>query len=520
VKPGLLQRLGSALAARLGFVSRGEALSIATNAAAGAYKRGYSSAATNRLTSDWTTAVTSGDAELRGDLAKLRARARQLERDDDYARRYLKLLLNNVLGHRGVQLQMQVSERNAKGVLVSDTIANHKIEEAWANWGAKRNCSVTGNRTLRQVQKLVLRELGRDGSALILVHRGWDNAFKFALQVLEGDHLDYQYELNGLPGGNYIRFGIEFTPIGKPVAYHILTNHPGDIYLPYGSPNVRYRTRIPAYDPAGSEPVSCLHLFRQERASQSEGVTWMNSTARRLNMLGGFEEAVLVAARAAACKMGFLQKKTPETWTGETDGDGNKQMEAEPGIIEELPMGMEFKEWDPKYPTTGHNEYVKGTLRGAAAGLGVSYTALANDLEGVNYSSIRAGLLEEREEWKDVQADFIDDFLDPIFEGWLPMAILAGQLNLPMAKLAKFQSPEWKARRWPWVDPLKDLQADELAMKIRVKSRRDIIAEEGGDEEDTLQAIKDGEELEKHIGLTPVVLQDPLPAKAAPPSED
>ena len=45
--------------------------------------------------------VTSANKEIKGDLKTLRARARQLERDNDYVRRYLKLE-NNVLGSTGI----------------------------------------------------------------------------------------------------------------------------------------------------------------------------------------------------------------------------------------------------------------------------------------------------------------------------------------------------------------------------------------------------------------------------------
>ena len=53
-------------------------------------KRNYAAAKINRLTNDWATVISSGDAEIKGDLKTLRARARELERNNDYARRYFK----------------------------------------------------------------------------------------------------------------------------------------------------------------------------------------------------------------------------------------------------------------------------------------------------------------------------------------------------------------------------------------------------------------------------------------------
>ena len=69
---------------------------------------------------------------------------------------------------------------------------------------------------------------------------------------------------------------------------------------------------------------------------------------------------------------------------------------------------------------------------------------------------IRAGLLEEREEWKSIQNWFIDAVMQPVFDEWLNYALLSGALNLPAAKYDKFSAIEWKPRRWQWVGPLMD----------------------------------------------------------------
>ncbi len=58
----------------------------------GVGQRSYGAARVGRMTNDWTTSVTSANKEIKGDLKTLRARARQLERDNDYIRRYLKAL--------------------------------------------------------------------------------------------------------------------------------------------------------------------------------------------------------------------------------------------------------------------------------------------------------------------------------------------------------------------------------------------------------------------------------------------
>jgi lambda family phage portal protein len=125
----------------------------------------------------------------------------------------------------------------------------------------------------------------------------------------------------------------------------------------------------------------------------------------------------------------------------------------------------------------------------------------------VNYSSLRAGLLDEREEWKAVQQWLIEELCEPVFEDWLSWSLGLGFIllpngsALPQRNYDKFNAPEWKPRRWPWVDPLKDMQASVLAVEKGFDSRRRIIAEEGKDIEDVFLEQKEDAALAEEYGL-------------------
>lgn len=436
--------------------------------------RAYNGAKTGNLVSDWSTATTSANKEIREGIKSLRARARDLERNNDYVRRFLASLENNVIGARGIKLQAKAKDENGN----FDAVANAKIEAAWAQWGQLSNCTVSQSHTWLDVQRMALRSVARDGAVLIRKVRNWQNPFRFALQVVEIDHLDVEHTAK-LKNGNTIRMGVEVDKWEKPVAYHLLTNHTGDDYL--GTPTAR--ERVPASD--------MLQPFIAERPHQVTGTPWLSSAMYRLNMLAGYEEAEVTAARLSSCKMGFYTKtEAGEGYQGELDaGSGNLISDASPGSFEELPVGTDFKTFDPQHPSTAYAPFIKSCLRGIAAGLNVSYNSLANDLEGVNYSSIRAGLLEEREQWQAVQHWFVDHVAQPVFDEWLQFALLAGALDLPAQKFDKFAAVEWRPRRWQWVDPLKDTNANILAVQNGFKSRRSIIAEAGGDVEDTFAEI-------------------------------
>ena len=464
-------------------------------------KRDFAAALQTRLTNDWNTTITSADAELKGAIKPMRSRCRDLERNNDYARRYLKLLDNNVLGSTGIGLQMKIREwvkSEGKMVQQYDTRANQMIEDGWYKWSRRQFCTVTKTLNLRDVQGLVLRTVARDGACLVRKHYPADNPFHFALEPIEPDQLDTDFSTTN-EAGNVVRLGVEYDKMQRVVAYHILKQHPGEIYQQ--RVGGLYRERISANQ--------FFHVFCPERIGQSTGAPWMVSAATGLRNVDKYCEAEVVAARVSAAKMGFLvpSPNSPNPgYTGPSDSQGNKYMEVEPGSVEMLPFGYDFKAFDPTHPNSAFGDFVKSQLRGIAAGLNVSYNSLANDLESVNYSSIRAGLLDEREEWKRIQNWFVDWFLNPVFEEWLNYALMSGaitdgSLTLPASKFEKFNSPEWKPRRWDWVDPLKDQQANVLAVEKGFKSRRSIIAESGGDIEDTFADIAADEALAEEYDL-------------------
>ena len=458
-------------------------------------KRDYWGAMQNRLTNDWVGAISTADNEIKSGLKTVRARVRELERNNDYVRRYFKLLENNVLGHCGVGLQMKIREfvkDGGKFVEQYDDRANSMIEDAWEKWGMYDKCTIGKKLCWMDLQRLALRSTARDGAVLIRKHYPKDNPFRFSLEPIEADHLDTNYEAR-LPN-SYVRLGIEYDMQGAVVAYHIFSEHPGDTFQP-SAMNGRYRERVPA--------SQMIHLYMPDRFGQGDGMPWLVSSMVGLKHLDAYYEAEVIAARAGASKFSVYENipgMAPVPYEGQPDSNGNIQESYTAGTIGNAPYGKTLKQIDPTHPSTAFPDFVKAMLRKYSSGLGVSYSSMANDYSDVNFSSLRGALLEEREEWKSIQGWFINWLIQPIFNEWLTTALSFGAITdngqtLPAAKMDKFNKPEWKPRRWDWVDPLKDLQANVLAVEKGFKSRRQIISENGGDIEDTFADIEADEVL-------------------------
>lgn len=467
-----------------------------------AQKRNYAAAQVNRLTQGWSTNTYSANADIFRSLDAVRARSRKLANDDEYVRKWLAMVTTNVVGPNGFRLQARIYDSPAK----PDTLANDAIEAAWAKFCKRGVCDVTGKQSMAGLQQLAIKAIARDGECLLQIIRGKNaaNGFGLALQVLDTDRLDTAYNQSASTGQNAIRMGVEINQYGRPLAYY-LKAHPGDIYQATTAYQTHPRQRIDAAD--------IIHEFVADRPEQVRGMPWAHASMIRLNNLGGYEEAAVIAARVGASKMGFFT--TPDgqgdiVSTG-TDPDGTDSpalsMDADPGTFQSLPEGVQFQAFNPDYPTAMYADFVKANLRGIASGLGVAYHTLANDLEGVSFSSIRSGTLEERDAWTLIQEWFAQSFMDRVHGEFMQAALTFGQIalsngsTLPLTKIDKFSQHTWQGRRWEWVDPLKDIEADIAAINAGLKSPQSVASKLGLDYEDLLIEIKAAQELRKTMGI-------------------
>lgn len=437
--------------------------------------RRFAAAASDEFLSSFLGTNLSANEELRTQLRKLRERSRELSNDNPHVHKYLQLLQANLIGANGIQLQAQAMRENGN----PDTLDNDAIESAFKLWSRKENCSASGQLSFRDMQNLVVQSLARDGEILIQLIRDKSNPFLFSLHPLEADYMDenqHRTEKNG----NQVTMGIERNALGKPVAYHLFTEHPGENTYRVGS---NQYVRVPASE--------IIHLFVSERPGQIRGIPFTVRSMRSLKMLAGYSEAELVAARVAASKGGFFISQTGEEYVGDAENDdGSIITNLEPGTFEELPAGVTFQPYDPNHPVSAYEAFTKAILREIAAGLGISYASLTTDLTDVNYSSIRQGALEEREFYKSLQGFLIEHFCDPVFRAWLPSAITSGQLQLPMSKLTKFQNVRWQPKGFTWIDPTKDMAANKEGVLLGVQTRSDIAAQQGKDLEDVFRQLQ------------------------------
>jgi lambda family phage portal protein len=459
-----------------------------------AVMRMFESTKDDRMTSDWISMPQTAEWLIRMHQRVMVARSREQAANNDYAKAFLRMCRQNIVGPKGVMLLAQ--SRDDKGSL--DTLANQAIEDAWCKWGHRASCDVAGFLSWRGMQAMAVQQAAKDGEFMFRKIYGKDaGPFGFALQLLDPQRCHPQFDQYDLPDGAFIRAGIEFNKYGRPIAYHFTVAKESDAYYNYSYAGLHYH-RIPADE--------IIHGYMPDMVGQKRGLPWLSTGLWSLKQLHGFEDAAIVAARVGASKMGVIQWKEGRGPDMDDDELRNFEMTTEPGEFPVLPEGAELKDWNPQYPSGEFASQVKAMLRRFSAGAGVLYNNLANDLEGVNFSSIRQGTLDEREHWKELQEWLIETLVQPVFEAWLPRALLAGHITvkgrpLKPERIDRYREVSWQPRRWAWIDPSADVQAAVASKNNLLLSPGQIIRESGRDPGDVWREIAADIEAMKAAGI-------------------
>ena len=458
-------------------------------------RRMYEGAMISRLTSDWVTSGSSVDAEIWGSLRTLRNRTRQLARDNDYAAQALRTISGNVVG-QGIPFQAQVAMQRGNRL---DKATNDRIEKAWKAWCRADSCHVAGKLNFNDIERLLIRSVAESGEVLVRLVKqpfGRNNKIPLGLEVLEADWLDDRMSGRTAENGNEIRMGVEVDRWSRPVAYWFLPKHPGD-YLINGTQQAEFGNpvRVPAEE--------VVHLFITQRPGQTRGVPMMASCLQRMHQLAGYEQAEVVRARASSALMGFITSPEGEL-VGDDVMDGERVESFTPGKFSYLAPGESVTVPDLHAPDGQFEPFLRAMLRGMSAGLGISYATVSQDYSQSNYSSSRLSLLDERDHWRVLQNWLIDSFHQRVYEAWLDLAVLSGQLQLPLYESdpERYRQVRWMPRGWSWGDPQKEITALREAEMAGYITKAQIIAESGGDIEEVFNQRRRELDMAADLDLT------------------
>lgn len=467
-----------------------------------AVTRAYDAAKMGRKTAGWQTSNASANVEIGVGWARTVARSRDLVRNNPFARKAISTMVRHLV-RTGIKAKW----------------SNDTVQGKWEQW--QDQADALGQLDFYGIQGQLAQCWKESGEVLLRYvyepsSRGL--AVPLTVKVLEPDFLD-PTKTGPQENGEYAITGVQFNRAGRRTGYWLFDQHPGDSLMMMGAHRMQSQF-VPA--------AEIIHLYKIERPGQVRGMPQLGASIMRLRDQDDWQEAVLVKKKIESCYVAFVFGRDGET-IGEQQGanaaqpagtSGSSQLEVmRPGMVKYMNEATDIKFGSP--PIGSDDAYNSDVLHAISAGADVTYEQLTGDLSQVNYSSIRAGLVEfhayvEMDQW----LTFIPMVMKAITREWKRVAYIAGAIRpAPDSLTCKFTAPKRDQ-----VDMLKETLAIKELIKAGLLSVSEGLRQMGYDPDEVFTEIAKEREKLAAMGITLDVilkaLADPKAVANATADED
>ena len=409
----------------------------------------------------------------------LRARARDLERNNPITNSILMAIKNNVVA-TGFNMQARTD----------NDAFNNRIESLWQEWCHYENCDYTQRQSLDDLLKLILERKFVDGGILITFPIDKSREIPLTIQLHEVDELTSENVT--LTDGNILSDGVECTPEGLPIAYWITqTDVDGFTEM--------VPKRIGAAD--------AIFLWNRTRVSQFREITPMASTIVTTKDIGDYNNAVAFQQKTAACTSAFIETTNTAGAIGRMAQANKEQSNIEQikgGRVQYLAPGETVKMLIPSGQAAEVGNYLPLQQRMIAAAQGLSLESTSRNVERVNYSSARQNLLADEITYKEMRKELIEYFLRPLYKRFVNICYLAGLLDgvgyNPKDK--QYLKAVWLAPSLGWIDPKKEAEANTINLQNGGLSFQDYCAGQGADWRERIDDMAEANDYAKSKGVT------------------
>ena len=483
----------------------------------------------------WLPAGMSGQAAMTFERDLISARVHDIARNDGWASAGMDRHVDALIGG-GWRLS---AKPNARALGIEQEAADDfadALEAEWRDYATdpRFHCDVERSRPMAGNLALACRHRFLDGEALgVIYFIDSGGPYRTAVNVIDPDRLSTPM---GRTDSVTLQSGVELDENGAPIAYHIQSSHPGDIYYP-GS-KLHNWERIERETEWGRPVV--VHAFDPKRAGEKRGLSTLSPILRKLKQITRYDEAELQAATLNAILAAFVTSPFDHETMADVLGAGTlDQYSAErlafhkeapirfPGAqVGFLYPGENVNLTKPSHPNSVFEAFERQALRNVSSAIGLSYEQLTMDWSQVNYSSARAALLEVWRGLTSRKASFAAQFMQPIYMAWLEEAIETGRVALPsgapefLDRRAAYCHAEWIGPGRGWVDPQKEADAAVTRLDAGISTLERECAEQGLDWREVLaQKAREKREMER-LNLDPSQPLRPVLSRSPAPADD
>lgn len=471
----------------------------------------------SRGLSEWNPLGTSGNAAVLRNRAQIINRSRDLVRNAPIARAAVNKRAGRVVG-TGISYHSRI-DADALGMTEDQAEEWQKIAEREFAYAAKTS-DLTAEADFYEQSFLAFLTVLVSGDALVTFPnvRRPGNVYGTKIQIIEGDRVSNPDGVLDRPG---LEAGTELDEYGAVTAYHVLNQHPGNLFQGF---NKKWQ-RIQAIAPLTGRRVAKLLYFR-ERPGQYRGIPLVAPLIEPLQKLDKFADSTLMNAIVSAMFTVFLETPEGDSIPGipvdgeDPDADApteKRELRMGSGTVVEVPKGVKPTFAQPSNPNPNFDGFFQAYVGQCAMALEEPPETLIGAYKS-SYSASRAALLDLWSVIKRQRGWMITNFCELFLEAWMDEAVSIGRIIAPgyfddPAIRFAYLGAEWVGDAPPALDPLKEAQASVLKVEKNLSTHAsEIAATSGGSWKSVLrQRAREQKEIEE-AGLIP----PPQPGAAAP----
>ena len=464
---------------------------------------------------DWLPWIRSPDSEIDIYRDRIVARARDLFRNDGWAKGAIGRILDSTIGasYRLVAKPdvraLATASKAFDGTWAEEYSST--VEALWRLYSEDLGHynDVERRLTISQQFRLALGHKLVDGESLIVAQWRPDRigrgAARYAtcFQGIDPDRLSNPYQLVDT---RYLRNGVELDDDDVAIAYHIRKAHQNDWYNALESMEWE---RVEREDPDGWRRV--YHDYDADRFAQHRGVSIFAPVIGRLKMLAKYYGVELQASTVASAfglvatspfdvdmvRQALDSDEDDERafgWYQDMRADFHSQNDVRiNGVkIASLAPGEKIETVAPVRPNSAFSPFTHEMLRGFAAVLGMSAEQVHNDYSEASWSSARAGIVEAEKTFVRRCQEFELNTSTPMFATWLGEAFDRREVPLPKGApdFEEFKTAysrcRWLGAARGWVDPVAERQGEVLGLDAGFSTLEEVCARQGSDWEENI----------------------------------
>lgn len=399
-----------------------------------------------------------------------------------------------------------------------------QVQAEFSLWSDSKLCDYYGELDFYDLQCLVLRAMLESGDCFSLLpqEKATNNMpYGLRLQILEGDRVQSESYADETREHQ----GVRFDSKGRPIAYRILDEHPGNTF--YADNKVgKWVNRL---SKTGRWRV--LHHYQKMRPEQVRGLPYLMPIVEMVRQLGDYTDAEIKAAIVSSFVTMVIKTPTGDPGTvlngqgleGEDDqadlyGEAAPEMGA--GAVIGLLPGEDAAFNNPNRPNPNAEQFILGMLRQCGMALGIPYEVLIKQYHQ-SYSASKAALLDAWQRFRYMRVWLSRSFCQPVYETWLAEAVARGRIEAPgfftdVRKRWAYTRAAWHGDSMGSINPKDEIAGYKEAINERLMTREQaewLLF--GTDFNQTLPQKEDEHKKLKGKGMLP----NPSPGAAAPKTE-